>query len=153
MHRTHLLAFVAWKSLEHHQKLIADKEVFAKLGAVIGHIFDVSSGPPKVVHVLPSKEPYKAFEAPVLEYCIFYLNESNSGSEEKKAELQSLVEELVNAVQGGEGVIDALWGSVVERPNTVAMLIGWTSVEVSFVIYVAVDLGETNFQCRLTLPW
>lgn len=91
----------------------------------------MSTEPIKVVHVQPSKDPYKAFGAPVLEWCIFYLNESNSGSKEKKAELQGLVEVLVGAVTGGEGVVDALWGSVVERPNTVAMLIGWTSVEVS----------------------
>ena len=84
-----------------------------------------------MVHVQPAKDPYKAFGAPTLEYCVFTLLEGHS---ESKAALQGYVEELVNAVLGlGEDVIDAIVGSVVEKPESVAMLIGWTSVEVSKV--------------------
>ncbi|KAI0806922.1 hypothetical protein C8Q74DRAFT_1362489 [Fomes fomentarius] len=134
--------FVAWESLEHHQKIIADTHAHDKLKSLVGTIYDLSTEPIKVVHVQPSKDPYKAFGAPVLEWCIFYLNESNSASKEKKAELQDLVEVLVGAVTGGEGVVDALWGSVVERPNAVAMLIGWTSVDAHFALVTGIPQFE-----------
>ena len=98
---------------------------YPKLKSSVGSIFEDSENSIQMLHVKPVSEPYKIFEAPVVEYAIFTLIEGRP-----KELLESFVGELVNAVLGGEGVVAATWGPVVERPNEVAMLIGWTSVEV-----------------------
>ncbi|KAI0770233.1 hypothetical protein C8Q74DRAFT_883950 [Fomes fomentarius] len=115
---------IAWESLEHHERMVSNAATYSTLRRSITSIFDTSAGELQIFHVKPTTEPYKAFEAPVLEIATFTLNEGKS-----KPALESLVQELANAVLGGLGVVDASSGAIVEKPDAVALFIGWTTVE------------------------
>ncbi len=106
--------------------MVSNAATYSALRESITSIFDTSSGELQIFHVKPTTEPYKAFDAPVLEIATFTLDEGKS-----KPALESLVQELANAVLGGLGVADASWGAIVEKPDAVALFIGWTTVEVS----------------------
>ncbi|KAI0831719.1 hypothetical protein BC628DRAFT_1310792 [Trametes gibbosa] len=121
-------AFIAWETLEDHQRLMNDPETYPKLGIAVGLFFDsVKKGKSALIHIHPTSEPSKAFEAPVTELAIFTVQEGKS-----KDELFELVETLgkaMNVAGEADGVHFASWGPVVEQPDAFALFIGWTSVD------------------------
>ncbi|KAI0713520.1 hypothetical protein C8Q76DRAFT_463837 [Earliella scabrosa] len=135
--------FVVWETVEDHYRMMNNTTTYPKLKSSVGSIFEDSENSIQMLHVKPVSEPYKIFEAPVVEYAIFTLIEGRP-----KELLESFVDELVNAVLGGEGVVAATWGPVVERPNDVAMLIGWTSVEAHWALVTDVPkFDEMRARC------
>ncbi|KAI0350210.1 hypothetical protein OH77DRAFT_1514494 [Trametes cingulata] len=121
-------AVIAWEELEDHYRLMKDAETYPRLGAATSTFFDSTQpGKETMLHVRPTSEPYKAFEAPVTEIAHFTLKEGKS-----KSELEELVDTLakaVNAAGDSEGAVYAAWGPTVEKDNLVVLFIGWTSVE------------------------
>ncbi|KAI0713519.1 hypothetical protein C8Q76DRAFT_463663 [Earliella scabrosa] len=114
-------ALIAWETLEDHKRLMENKTEYPVLNRATGSFF---AGKVQMIHVKTQKEPYKAFGAPTLEIATFTLKDGESMSA-----LESLIRELVDAVSGGAGVVDATWGPVEEKPNALVLFIGWTSVE------------------------
>ena len=112
--------------MKHHQDLINDAEAYPKLKKEIGSIFDASKL--NMFHAALTSEPYKALEAPVTELAIFTLHDGQS-----KNTLEGLVDDLakaVNAAPKSAGAILAAWGPIVEKDNSIALVIGWTSIDV-----------------------
>ncbi|KAI0747599.1 hypothetical protein C8Q80DRAFT_1167585 [Daedaleopsis nitida] len=117
--------FVVWETLEHHQKLMSNPETYPKLTGSVGPIFEGGASKIEMIHVKPTTEPFRAFEAPALELAVFTLLEGQPMSA-----LEEIVGDLVKAVSTGEPeVIHASWGHVVEKADQLALFIGWTSVE------------------------
>ena len=113
-----------------------NKTEYPVLNRATGSFF---AGKVQMIHVKTQNEPYKAFGAPTLEIATFTLKDGESMSA-----LESLIRELVDAVSGGAGVVDATWGPVEEKPNALVLFIGWTSVEVT-------DLFP-SVQCEMLTP-
>ena len=116
--------------------MVSNQTVYARLRETITSIFDTSAAALQVIHIKPTSEPYKALEAPVLEIATFTLNEGES-----KPALENSVQELANGAIGRAGVIDASWGPIVEKPNAVALFIGWTTVEVHLSVHRTLTLS------------
>ncbi|KAH9857623.1 hypothetical protein C2E23DRAFT_284027 [Lenzites betulinus] len=120
--------FIAWDALEDHQRMMNDAETYPKLGAAVGAFFDgAKTGKNEMIHVRPTSDPYKAFEAPVTELALFTLQEGKS-----KAELEQAIGTLsdaMNAAGEADGVVSSSWGPIAEKDNGFALFIGWTSVD------------------------
>lgn len=142
--------FTVWESYEHHEKLMNDKATYPKLTGSVEAVFDKSKGPTTMLHVNTTNEPYKAFEAPVVEIALFTLHEGKS-----KSELEGLVKTLADAVNtkaGTDGVFHASWGLVREKENVVALFIGWTSVDVCS-LSVSIRHPILISACRTQAHW
>ncbi|KAI0713521.1 hypothetical protein C8Q76DRAFT_463749 [Earliella scabrosa] len=131
--------FAAWESLEAHQRVTADVESFTKFVAGVGTLFDPSQGPPQMFHVKVAHEPYTAFSAPVLDFATFTLLEPEK---ESRATLEGYMEEIVRTAPRTPEAVGTTWGPVVEKPDTVALFIGWSGVEAHYEVTKTV--GETN---------
>ncbi|KAI0781366.1 hypothetical protein BD413DRAFT_504828 [Trametes elegans] len=119
--------FIAWEDLEDHQRLMNDKETYPRLGKAAETFFVPEGGKEAMIHVRPISEPYKAFEAPVVELAHFTVKQGVS-----KGTLEQTVDTLtkeMNAAGDSEGVVYATWGPTVEKDDTVTIIIGWQSVE------------------------
>ncbi|KAI0654789.1 hypothetical protein C8Q70DRAFT_925142 [Cubamyces menziesii] len=117
---------ISWATMEDHQRLMDNKELYPVLGKATASWFK-PDGPPTMLHVRPTSEPYKAFEAPVTEIAWFTLKEGQS-----KSELEQLVDTLAKAIgAAGEakGVYSPAWGPTVEKDNVLGLFIGWSSVQ------------------------
>ena len=132
-HLTTFFGTTAWESLEAHQRVTADVESFTKFVAGVGTLFDPSQGPPQMFHVKVAHEPYTAFSAPVLDFATFTLLEPEK---ESRATLEGYMEEIVRTAPRTPEAVGTTWGPVVEKPDTVALFIGWSGVEVSFCALV-----------------
>ncbi|KAI8999032.1 hypothetical protein BD414DRAFT_512575 [Trametes punicea] len=124
--QTTAYAIIAWQELEDHYKLMNDAETYPRLGEAVKGFFHPSARQ-NMVHVRPTAEPYKAFEAPVTEIAWFTLKEGAS-----KGDLEQQVDALtkaINAAGPSSGVVFGAWGPTVENDNLVALFIGWHSVE------------------------
>ena len=84
-------------------------------------------------HVKVAHEPYTAFSAPVLDFATFTLLEPEK---ESRATLDGYMEEIVRTAPRTPEAVGTTWGPVVEKPDTVALFIGWAGVEVSFCVLV-----------------
>ncbi|KAI0692998.1 hypothetical protein C8T65DRAFT_586152 [Cerioporus squamosus] len=118
---------IVWESYEHHKKLMDDTTTYPKLTGSVASVFDKSKGPVTMLHINTTNEPYKAFEAPVVEIATFTLQEGQS-----KSELEAHVKTLVDAVNTkteADGVFHASWGPVRENDNAFVVFIGWTTVD------------------------
>ncbi|TFK86249.1 hypothetical protein K466DRAFT_600476 [Polyporus arcularius HHB13444] len=119
---------IVWESYEHHKKLMDDTTTYPKLTGSVESVFDKSKGPVTMLHVDTTNEPYKAFEAPVVEIATFTLREGQS-----KSELEGLVKTLADAINANEpgtnGAFHASWGPAREKDNAFVLFIGWSSVD------------------------
>ncbi|KAI0373280.1 hypothetical protein BV20DRAFT_963120 [Pilatotrama ljubarskyi] len=143
-------AVIAWEELEDHYKLMNDKETYPRLREATKGFFDASQpGKEAMLHVRPTSEPYKAFEAPVTEIAYFTAKEGKS-----KSEIEELVDALakaMNAAGQSEGVFHAAWGPSVEKDNVVVLFIGWTNVEAHWnAVQTNKTLSEIVAKCRAT---
>lgn len=135
----------AWETLEHHQKLIAEKDTYTVLGQHCSRIFsDVSTI--KIIHIRPNSEPYKAFESPVTEIALFTVHEGES--KEKVGELVNTLSKAIDALGANVGAFGSAWGPVVENDNMLGLFIGWTSVEVLCLLN-SPAVGCRNANCPI----
>ncbi|CDO68872.1 hypothetical protein BN946_scf185000.g15 [Trametes cinnabarina] len=119
-------AIIAWAELDDHYKLMNDAETYPRLGEATKSFFEPSS-PSNMVHVRPTAEPFKAFEAPVTEIAWFTLKEGHS-----KSDLEQQVDALTKTILAGgpaNGVVSGAWGPTVEKDSVIGLFLGWTSVE------------------------
>lgn len=121
--------YAAWEDLEDHKRLMNDTEAYPRLGAAIGNFFDVTAkGPQNMVHVRPTSDPFKAFEAPATEIAFFT---PKAGTSKDTAEqLVDTLSKTIIAAGSADGVVHSAWGPVVEKENVIALFVGWTSVDV-----------------------
>ena len=115
-----------WEDLQDHNNLQADSVQYPILGS---HCQRFAAAATEITHIQPLAEPYKALEAPATELAYFTTKPGVS-----KEVLETKVEELVktvNALPESWGAISAVWGPTVEKHDTLGLVIGWTSVDVS----------------------
>ena len=127
--------------MEDHQRLMDNKELYPVLGKATASWFK-PDGPPTMLHVRPTSEPYKAFEAPVTEIAWFTLKEGQS-----KSELEQLVDTLdkaIGAAGEAKGVYSPAWGPTVEKDNVLGLFIGWSSVQVCIILLLAPSRVSSN---------
>ncbi|RPD59180.1 hypothetical protein L226DRAFT_536186 [Lentinus tigrinus ALCF2SS1-7] len=124
---TYLL--VVWESYEHHEKLMKDEVTYPILGSALSSVLDLSKI--SLLHVKPTNEPYKAFEAPVLEIVTYTLHDGQS-----KTKLEGLVDKLANHLTNTAksstevaNVFHTSWGPTREKDNVLVLFIGWPSIE------------------------
>ncbi|KZT11601.1 uncharacterized protein LAESUDRAFT_720850 [Laetiporus sulphureus 93-53] len=120
----HFYVYNVWERLQDHENLQADAVNYPILQQ---HCLKVMAGAPNVIHIQPAAEPYKALSAPTTELGFITIKPGVS-----KATVEAKTKELVanaNKLPAEWGVISAVWGRVVEKDDTLALVIGWTSVE------------------------
>ncbi|EIW60784.1 uncharacterized protein TRAVEDRAFT_165861 [Trametes versicolor FP-101664 SS1] len=126
--KTSAYVIVAWEDLEDHKRLMNDTETYPRLGAAVGSFFDVTAkAPQNMVHVRPTSDPFKAFEAPVTEIAYFTLKAGTS--KDAGEQLIDTLSKAMIAAGSADGVVHSAWGPVVEKDNVIALFIGWTSVD------------------------
>lgn len=109
-----------------------DAETYPRLGAAVSSFFDPNAPAGEtMIHVRPTSEPFKAFEAPTTEIALFTLNEGVDKGEAEQ--LVDAVTKAMNAAGSADGVVHAAWGPTVEKDDVIALFIGWTSVDVGNV--------------------
>lgn len=124
-----IVFYSAWEDLEDHKRLMNDAETYPRLGAAVGSFFDVTAKTPQnMVHVRPTSDPFKAFEAPVTEIAYFTLKAGTS--KDAGEQLIDTLSKAMLAAGSADGVVHSAWGPVVEKDNVIALFIGWTSVDV-----------------------
>ncbi|RPD59179.1 hypothetical protein L226DRAFT_614020 [Lentinus tigrinus ALCF2SS1-7] len=138
---------MVWESYEHHEKLMNDTATYPKLTGSVESVFDKSKGSVTMQHINTTDEPYKAFEAPVVEIATFTLHEGQS-----KSELEGLMKNLadgMNAKTEADGVLHASWGPIRENDNAFILFIGWTTVDAHWA-FVKSDPGaiDTIAKCK-----
>ncbi|OJT12232.1 hypothetical protein TRAPUB_11220 [Trametes pubescens] len=127
--KTSAYVVVAWEDLEDHKRLMNDAETYPRLGAAVSKFFDVKA-PQNMVHVRPTSDPFKAFEAPVTE--IAYFTPKAGTSKDAAEQLIDTLAKAMNAAGSADGVVHAAWGPVVEKENVLALFIGWTTVDAHY---------------------
>ncbi|EMD34351.1 hypothetical protein CERSUDRAFT_117230 [Gelatoporia subvermispora B] len=127
--------YIVWETLAHHQALMKDA-IYPTLGEAVRKFWATRG---QMVHVQPTSEPYAALGAPVTELALIKLKPGQS--KEKLEELANLLTK--GAPRDGTGLVDAVWGPVVERSDTVALILGWTSVEAHWKL-VTTDPGAID---------
>lgn len=100
-----------------------DKETYPKLTAAIQGMLNLSGL--KMFHVAVTGDPFPALNAPVTELATVTLQEGKS-----KEELEAVLGELSKAIAAAPVAVSPVWGPLVEKENTWALFIGWTTVEV-----------------------
>lgn len=115
-----------WEDLQDHRNLQADTVQYPILGKHCGQFMAAAAD---VIHIQPLAEPYKALESPATELAYMTVKPGVS-----KETLESKLDQLaktVNSLPESNGAISAVWGPTVEKDDTLGLIIGWTSVDVS----------------------
>lgn len=120
------MMFSVWEELKDHRNLQAEPVIYPELGKVCGRFMARNSD---MTHIQPTSEPYKALGAPATE--LAYLVVKPGQSKEKVEERLNALVTTVNGLPEKWGAISAVWGPTVEDSNTLGLIIGWTSVDVS----------------------
>ncbi|KZT11603.1 uncharacterized protein LAESUDRAFT_720854 [Laetiporus sulphureus 93-53] len=127
--RKHCYVYNIWERLQDHENLQADAVNYPILQQHCSNVMASASDMILLseIHIQPAAEPYKALSAPTTELGFITIKPGVS-----KATVEAKTKELVanaNKLPAEWGVISAVWGRVVEKDDTLALVIGWTSVE------------------------
>ncbi|GBE82669.1 hypothetical protein BKA93DRAFT_822942 [Sparassis latifolia] len=123
----HVYVCNVWERLDDHRRLQADAVAYPLLGKACAQFM---AGGSRIVHIYPTSEPYGALAAPATE--LAYVTVKPGQSKEKVDEYGAALMALMNGLPESYGVRTAVWGQTEENPNTIAFVIGWTSVEAHF---------------------
>ncbi|CCM05036.1 uncharacterized protein FIBRA_07238 [Fibroporia radiculosa] len=138
----HLYVYVAWTELQAHKNFQADPVNYPEVGKRVGS-FMVSDR--DMFHVEPSADPYKALNAPVTELAL--LTPRPGYTKENVAEKVKTLVESPHSLQEDLGLISAFWGPVVEKENTLALIVGWKSVEAQRGIFAVPQVAALLKAC------
>jgi len=120
----HVYVYNVWEDIKDHHRLQADAVTYPILGEKCAQFMTERS---RMVHIQPTSEPYAALGAPATE--LAYVTVKPGQSKEKVETIGSSLMNLMNELGDKGGVISAVWGPTVEKDDTIAFIIGWTSVE------------------------
>jgi len=120
----HAFVYNVWEDIKDHHSLQAEPVIYPELGRQVGRFMTRASD---VIHIQPTAEPYKALGAPATELAFMTVKPGQS-KEAVEAKLVELVT-AANSLPESWGAISAVWGPTVEKPDTLGLIIGWTSVD------------------------
>lgn len=93
------------------------------------HCQQFAAAATEIVHINPLAEPYKALGAPATELA-YMTTKPGTPKEVLEAKMDELAKTM-NALPKSWGMVSAVWGPTVEKDDTLGLIIGWTSVDVS----------------------
>ncbi|OCH89086.1 hypothetical protein OBBRIDRAFT_40125 [Obba rivulosa] len=114
--------YVVWETLDHHRKFQADATEYPKLIEKTSSIWGAA---PRILHVHPTTDPYAALAAPVTELALLTIKPGQS----KEALLDIVKKLTTDGTPGEKGFVSAVYGTVAESDDTIALIAGWESVE------------------------